>query len=351
MAKITHFKLGPAAQDRMKLPGMFWVRLKTMNLTPSAVLMHSGLPPTVYREGVSLTTKQLFALWRSIHELSRDSSLGWKGMQKIPSDQFHPALLAALNARNFRDSLQRLARYKQLCGAQEFQFTETDQELRIEVIWPFATAEEPPDLLLDAVYALIAELGRRGTASHLAPKRIELRRERGGTSDLNAYFSCPIKYQARRNVLVWHPQDIDRPFLVHNEELLQLLAPQLENQLKDRTVASDILAQVKWVLRRMLSGSRPDVTMVAKELGLSERTLQRRITDAGSTFRNLLNETRREQVRTFLADGSMEIAEAAFLLGYEDTGSFYRAFRSWEGKTPAEWRAAHFQRVHNRDES
>jgi AraC-like DNA-binding protein len=79
--------------------------------------------------------------------------------------------------------------------------------------------------------------------------------------------------------------------------------------------------------------------MVAKELGMSERTLQRRITEEGTTFRELLNQTRHELVREYLRDESVEITEAAFLVGYEDPNSFYRAFRAWEGKTPAEWRA------------
>jgi aryl-alcohol dehydrogenase-like predicted oxidoreductase len=84
--------------------------------------------------------------------------------------------------------------------------------------------------------------------------------------------------------------------------------------------------------------------MVAKELGISERTLQRRITDEGTSFRQLLNETRHELVRQYLGNASVEITEAAFLVGYEDPNSFYRAFRSWEGKTPAEWRAANQRR-------
>jgi AraC-like DNA-binding protein len=133
---------------------------------------------------------------------------------------------------------------------------------------------------------------------------------------------------------------LERPFATHNEELLQMLAPQFEHALKERRTKQTILEQVKWVLKRLLSGSRPDLLMVAKELGMGERTLQRRITDEGTTFRQLLNETRHELVQQYLGDASVEITEAAFLVGYEDPNSFYRAFRSWEGKTPAEWRAA-----------
>ena len=127
------------------------------------------------------------------------------------------------------------------------------------------------------------------------------------------------------------------------------LHPHFENQLKEGRARKSILGQVKWVLRRLLSGSRPDLLMIAKELGMSERTLQRRITEEGTTFRQLLNETRHELVRQYLGNASVEITEAAFLIGYEDPNSFYRAFRSWEGKTPAEWRAANERRKSKRE--
>ena len=182
------------------------------------------------------------------------------------------------------------------------------------------------------------ELGRRGTKTKLHPKRLELARPAGDEDGLEEYFGCPVHYAAARNALLLRAADLRLPFVTHNEELLQMLDPQFEHAIQARP-APGILAQVKWVLKRLLSGSRPDLVMVAKELGLGERTLQRRITEEGTTFRRLLNETRHELVRQYLGDASVEINEAAFLVGFEDATSFYRAFRSWEGTTPAQWRA------------
>ena len=338
-AKIVRFKISSLAQDRMKVPRAFWERLKTMGLTPAAVLRHSNLPPTVFSGEGLVTTAQLFALWRSIHELGKDPTLGWKSMSKTGSDQFHPAILAALNARTYRESLERFARYKQLCGAQEFLFTRNGDEFWVEMLWPFAGNEQPPALFLDAVFALVLELGRRGTETNLTPKRIELRRPEEPGNGLAGYFGCPIKYRSRRDAVVLRATDLDLPFVTHNEELMRMLAPQLENQLQAGQTRPSVGEQVKWVLRRLLSGSCPDVVEVAKELGMSARTLQRRITEEGITFRGLLNQTRRELVRQYLADDGNEIPEVAFLLGYDNPNSFYRAFRTWEGTTPAEWRA------------
>lgn len=67
--------------------------------------------------------------------------------------------------------------------------------------------------------------------------------------------------------------------------------------------------------------------------------MQRRLTDAGTNFKDLLTETRREMAREYLVNPSIDIKEVAFLLGYEELNSFYRAFRHWEGDTPSNWRA------------
>jgi AraC-like DNA-binding protein len=336
-AKPTHFKVSSSAPDRMRIPASFWPSLKKIGLTAGVLLRHSKIPPLAPEGDHLITTGQLFALWRSIRALSKDPAAGWKLMSGMQSAKFHPTLLAALHARDYRSCLERHARYKQLCSAQEFRFTENGEELHVETSWPFVS-EERPAVMVDAVFAILVELGRRGTTTKLNPKRLELARTQESGSGLEEFFGCPIKYRSARDRLVLNVADVELPFVTHNEELVQMLASQFDDQLKAREHKPGTIGSVKWVLRRLLSGSRPDVAVVAKELGMSERTLQRRITEEGMTFRQLLNETRKELIREYLSDDSVEITEAAFLVGFENANSFYRAFRSWEGKTPAEWR-------------
>ena len=96
--------------------------------------------------------------------------------------------------------------------------------------------------------------------------------------------------------------------------------------------------KVKDTLRRSLAGKRPTLQDVGRELGMGARTLQRRLTDAGITFQQLVEDTRRELARHYLKQSTVELNEAAFLLGFEDANSFYRAFHLWEGTSPGEWR-------------
>jgi AraC-like DNA-binding protein len=90
---------------------------------------------------------------------------------------------------------------------------------------------------------------------------------------------------------------------------------------------------------------------VAAELAMSERSLQRKLTDGGMTFQGLLSETRHQLALEYLGDSSLAIVEVAYMLGYEDQNSFFRAFRQWEELTPSAWRAGTLRRTKRRAKS
>jgi AraC-like DNA-binding protein len=140
---------------------------------------------------------------------------------------------------------------------------------------------------------------------------------------------------------VFRNRDLDRPFVTHNEELLKAIGAQLETELQERNAGANVGEQVKHTLKRSLAGKRPTLQHIAQELGMSARTLQRRLTDAGITFQQQVEDTRRELARHYLTQSTVELNETAYLLGYEDANSFFRAFHLWEGTTPEAWRTQH----------
>ena len=156
---------------------------------------------------------------------------------------------------------------------------------------------------------------------------------------VEAHFGCPARFEGRENTIVFAKADLDRPFVTHNAELLATLAPQLDAELAQALASRAIGDQVKGILKRQLAGRRPGIGDVARELRLSSRTLQRRLTEAGASFQQLVQEARRELARHYLLNSSLELTETAYLLGYEDAHSFFRAFHAWEGSPPGEWRA------------
>ena len=163
-----------------------------------------------------------------------------------------------------------------------------------------------------------------------------------------AHFGCPAKLDARENAIVFGEAELDRPFLTHNPDLFATIAPQLEIELRQARASKAIREQVKGILKPLLAGRRPGIEDVARELGLSSRTLQRRLAEDDATFQQLLQEARRELARHYLLHSSLELNETAYLLGYEDSHSFFRAFHDWEGDSPGEWRARHTRSARSR---
>lgn len=335
-----------AAADRCKVPRAFWQTVERIGVPPAALLRQARLPATLHlNEQGYVTTAQYFALWKALEELKPEVGLGIKLVERADTAVHPPSSLAAFYARDYRDGLLRIARFKRLCSPEQPQVAEGRNECTITVQWPYASEPEPA-ISTDVTFATLVELGRRGTGQHLTPLRVELVRPRPKSDVYQKYFECPIRFGAARNALILKPADLERPFPGHNQELLEILTPALASALGELQARSSIREQVKVVLKRSLASGRPELSDVARDLGLSDRTLQRRITEEGASFRELLIEARQELGRQLLSDPSAEIDEVACLLGYQDASSFYRAFRYWEGVTPSRWRELHSSKFH-----
>lgn len=325
--------------NRFRVPGVLPRRLEELGVSPAAVLRQAGLPMGLFDQArVLVTTEELFALYRGIFEASRDPAIGLKLGTEQRVERYDPIAIAALYTRSFRDALQRLARYKQLTCPEKIHLVERGDECTVHFEW-LLSHEEEPALLVDVCFAWVVGIGRRGTGRLVHPKRVEFERAAEHREMYEAHFACPVKFKATRNVLVFGKADIDRPFLTHNADLLAMVAPQLEAELTQQLAHKTLGEQVKAILKRLFAGQRPAMGDIARELHLSSRTLQRRLTEEGSTFQELMEQARRELARHYLLRSSLELTETAYLLGYEDANSFFRAFHHWEGTSPGQWRA------------
>src|SRR6266851_3901663 len=291
-------------------------KLEELRLSPETVLRQAGLPMGLFNQEKILVSTE----------------------ERI--EHYDPIKIAALSARSFRDAVQRLARYKRLTCPEEIRLVERGNECAVQFVWLLAHEQEPP-LLVDVCFAWIVSIGRRGTRRQVNPKRVELQRASAHRKIYEAHFQCPLRYGARQNVIVFDKADVERPFQTHNADLLAIVAPQLEAELTQQLAQKTVGEQVKGILKKLLAGQRPGLDDVARELRLSTRTLQRRLTGEGATFQKLMEDARRELAQHYLLHSALELNETAYLLGYEDANSFFRAFHHWEGTSPGEWRAVH----------
>jgi AraC-like DNA-binding protein len=327
------------------MPSLFRVstmlprKLEDLGVSPALVLRQAGLPPGLFdQEKILVSTEELFALYRGIAGASGDPAIGLRLGTEDRIERYDPVMLAAISARSLRDALERLARYKQLTCPEAVDVEERGDEARVRFRWLLAEETEPP-VLIDLCFAAVVRIAHRGTGALVAPKRLELRRATRNRELYEAHFKCPARLDGRRNTIVFRKSDLDFPFVTHNADLLAIVAPQLEAELSQALGSKAIAEEVKGVLKRLLAGRRPGIEDVARELGVSARTLQRRLSETGATFQQLTQEARRELARHYLLNSGLELNQTAYLLGYEDAHSFFRAFHDWEGTSPGAWRA------------
>jgi AraC-like DNA-binding protein len=323
---------------RFRLSGSYFLKLEDLGVRASDVLRRAGLPQRYADQPrVLLNTQEWFAFWRAIGEASTNPAMGLLLGTETKTERFSPSGLAALSTENFGAAVDQIARYKQLTCPEEIVQEKDDEEWTIQFRWLLAEEVEPP-ILIDCCFAWLLSTARHGTGTRLSPLRVELEQPRPHVKAIERHFGCPVVCGGPRNALVFRPDDALRRFVTRNAELLALLAPQFEEELKRENADEDFADRVRLAIQEKLTGRRPTIEDIADALHTSSRTLQRRLQDEGFSFQRVLEEARRQLARHYLNNSALELNEAAYLLGYEDGNSFVRAFRTWEGVPPATWR-------------
>src|SRR6478752_4538692 len=318
-------------EDVVPLNAALFERLKRLGADVGRALKAARVAP-----GQELSTERFFAFWQALGAAS-PADLGLRLANATGVHEYDVPSLAALHSPDVRTALDKIARYKRLCGPKDLAIDVKRAEVSISTIWRHASGPMPR-CLVDASLAKQLVLLQRGTGLPLAPRRIELSRAPADEAMLMRFFGCPLRFRAKRDALVLDAALLDTPFVTHNADLLRALLPSLDARLPRRG-AQTFVDDVRATLARRMSGERPSVEKVAQELALSPRTLQRTLGEAGVSYQQLLDEVRHDTARRLLRAHELDITEVAFLLGFEELNSFSRAFRAWEGVTPHRFRS------------
>ena len=187
-------------------------------------------------------------------------------------------------------------------------------------------------------FATMMRLLRQFTGDHVVAQRVRLSHTRTrGTRELNAYFGCTIEFGASVDELHLPRKLAPRPLVHADPYLNRLLLNICEEAIAKRAASrGSIRTQVENAIAAVLPHGGARASVIAKELGLSQRTLARHLTQEGTSFSNVLIEMRRELATRYLEDETLSISQIAWLLGYHDVGAFSHAFRLWTGTTPRE---------------
>lgn len=310
--------------------------LKDFGLQPGHVLRRAGLPEDLLsRTGQGLSTEEYFRFWRGLEAEAGDAMFPLRIVETVSVESFDPPLFAALCSANLMQAVQRLAKYKQLVAPMSLEVDVGKAgELSVSPRWLAAQTEVPYSLQV-AEIAFFVRLARLATREPVKAIRVTLPQlpPTVYARRYEDFFGVPMQHAANPSIS-FAVADALRPFLTINEGMWRVFEPDLRRRLSELDSTATTAERVRALLLELLPSNSATIEVVAERLAMSKRTLQRRLEDEGENFRALINRTRESLARHYLENTGMSGGEIAFLLGFEDPNSFYRAFQDWTGQTP-----------------
>ena len=213
--------------------------------------------------------------------------------------------------------------------------TKTDGETTIR----FTTedeANELPQFLVESEFAFLVGMFRRTTREEINPLRIQMRQPVDNEA-FNAFFTVKAE-KSEENSITFRSADMRLPFISYDDAMWNYFAPELSRRLAELDVDDSTSARVRSALTELLPSGACSIEDVAEKLGLSKRTLQRKLGEENTTFQKQLNSTREMLAIHYIRNTEMNTNDIAFLLGYQEINSFLRAFAIWTGQGISEYR-------------
>ena len=191
----------------------------------------------------------------------------------------------------------------------------------------------------EATLASILTIGREVSSVALVPLRVAFKHPAPSTTDAHErFFGCPTVFGADRDSLLFPTEVIDAPNQVGDASICQFFDTHLEKELATLEDDAGLDQRVRIQVSQSLSEGVPKISDIAAKLGMSGRTLQRRLSDQGHSFQTLVDESRRQLAERLLKQTEYSLAEIAYLTGFSEQSAFSRAFKRWAGQTPRSYR-------------
>ena len=322
--------------DKYILDGQYGKYLEVIGVRVGEALKKAGVPEDLFsRKKPVLDEADYYRFMDAVGSQITDPQMPIKVASADNIETFSPPIFAAYCSKNAKVCCERLARHKRLIAPMRYVITEDGETMTLEIA---ASREEleMPQFLVESEMVFIMHIIRRATKAKIDP--LEIRMTNPPKEDAFAqYAGCPVKKDTF-NALVFRAEDMEIPFISYNEAMWKFFEPELQKRLYEMEQDDTFSAKVRSALTELLPGGSGSADDVAEKLAVSKRTLQRRLTEEGTSFQKQLNNTRELLARHYIRNTDMSSDDIAFLLGYQEINSFLRAFSVWTGMSVGEYR-------------
>jgi AraC-like DNA-binding protein len=260
-------------------------------------------------------------------------NLGMRIAQRTPIGAFPLIDYLVLTSDSVGHGLEQLARYFRLVAASvAMQFRDADDLIHVVYDGPPASVPYEFGITLCLLHF------REETEHRHRAEFVSLAYRPDDAAELERVLGCPVRVQASWTGWAITRETWNLPLRRRDPVLGAVLRHHATEIVKRLPAGGGLAAEVRQALATRVAGGDVRVQAVARVLATSVRSLQRRLSDEGCSYQELVDAMRREAAERYLVDRSLSIGEVGYLLGYSEAAAFHRAFKRWTGTTPQAFR-------------
>lgn len=300
----------------------------------------SGLDPDSFGAMFDrISLDRLCRFMEALAIISQDDQFGLKAGAVFEKGASGPFGYALIHAPTVRQALTFIGRnLPKVADVSVCTLEEGAREVRLEWSYPALILRRDQFNDMIAVMALVHFHDILGADMDMA--RIELERPKPKSLTIYKELLCRhIAFAAPVNAIVMPAALMARPNPAADARLFAILSKQLDDMRVARPHSTDPVTAARYIVLDTLDGAAPTLAEVAGQLGLSERTLQRRLTEAGTSLQEIVDECRRELAEKLLLETDLSLAQIAYKLGFSAPSAFTRSATRWFGTSPSRYRS------------
>ena len=313
-------------------------------LSAEDILADNQVSPDILNNNVKRITGEEFQkIIRYLIEKTDDPCFGLKSSRYVQAGSYSVLGYMVMNCKSLREALEKTPQYERLVGdmgISEIKHLENgDTEMRW--ICNYDDAQVRPHMIANVLGSWINFARFLVDKPDGNPKQIWFEFDRPDAHAMlqfQSMFKCPIRFNAPYSCLIIDDYLLGLPMRQPDEQLLKTLENHADILMADISDKQPLPIQTKNVIRGLLLEGVPRKEMVAKRLGLTERTFQRKLQQFECSYQQLLDEIRLEQAKELLTQSELPVQEIAIRLGFSEPRSFHRSFKKWVDTTPGEYR-------------
>ena len=308
----------------------------------------AGLDPQEELSTPRLPMADVIALFEAASALTGRDDIGLEFARRVRPGTFNVLGYALMTCRTLGEAIEVAPHYRRLVfdiGYSEMRFVQTEQQARLS--WHVVSQALPYcRSLAESLIASWYHFGRWMAGVELPLEEVLFLHE--APADLRpylAFFECPVRFGAGENALVFSRTLLAMPLVQADENLHLAMREQARAAMEKAFSQTDLVHRLHQALIPLMPKCEATLEHAASALGLSARTLQRRLGAISLGFQAVLDAARKDMAVIYLRDPALSVLDVSLLLGYAEQSSFTRAFRGWFACSPSAWRRARGQHV------